>query len=322
MPKRRVQALATSRRTPAAERRIVEDASDPWIAVAKIHVVADGRAFAGESGGFRACAWDAAGTSAWRRTLCEHGTDSRYYEELGIQLVGDVLLAHGKYKTTIWMLDAATGTTRGELAIPKASAFTVSPDGTRLVLRTGTETTVLAFPTLDPVAVFPEYCNHATIAISRNGKWLAVNGGEVHVYDLAAAHHVRTFEPPETPWAMCFTPSHRLVTGDNAACLRLYDPATGKQVAEADAAAERSRKPTITAIAASAEHVAAGREDGTVALFDAKLKLVRLFKKHDTTQPGTAARSLGDVAFSADGTRLWVSAGAKQQPIGLTVYPL
>jgi hypothetical protein len=102
--------------------------------------------------------------------------------------------------------------------------------------------------------------------------------------------------------------------------LCLYDPATGKLLTEVDAAPERNRKPTLTALAADDRFVAVGREDGTVVLFDSKLERVRSFDKHHVAQPDTGATTLADVSlvFGA----LWVSAGPKGKPVGLTAYRL
>jgi hypothetical protein len=290
-----------------------------WTAVSSMAIAADGRAFAGENGGFRACGWNPDGTLAWHRTLKEIGSQSRYNYELSVQLVGDDLVAHAKEGTTLWLLDPATGATRHELTIPQARTVAVSPDRERLVLRVDTETVVLAYPTLERLAKFDDYCNQNGIAISDDSRWLAVNGHEVHVYDLEKLARVATFEPPESPWATCFTPDGRLLTGDDTGRARLYDT-TGKKLLELDAAPDRKRKPTITAVAASKAHVAIGRDDGTVALFDHDKQLVKTFDKHDVTQPDTGSFSLGAVAFSVDGTQLWVSAGPKKQPVGLSVY--
>ena len=299
----------------SGDRRVIAE----WTSVASMAIAADGRAFAGENGGFRACGWTADGALAWHRELKPIGPHSRYNYELAVDLVGEDLVAHAKAGTELWLLDPATGETRHQLAIPVARAVAVSPDRERLVLRADTETTVLAYPTLEKLAAFDEYCNQNCIAISRDSRWLAVNGHEVHLYDLEKLAHVATFEPPESPWTTCFTPDGRLITGDDAGRVRIYD-ATGKKLGEFDGAPERKRKPTITAIAASADHIAVGRDDGTVALFDAKRELVKTFDKHDVTVPDTGSFSLNAVAFSADGKQLWVSAGPKKAPVGLSVY--
>jgi hypothetical protein len=290
-----------------------------WTAVSSMALAPDGRAFAGETGGYRACAWAPDGTLAWERSLKKIGKESRYNYELEVALVGDDLLAFATYGEVIWMLDPATGKTRHELTIPKTRAFAVSPDRERLVLRTSTETTVLAYPTLEKLAFFDHYCNNNSIAISHDGRWLAVNGHEVHCFDLDKLKHVATIEPKDGPWQMMFLPDGRLATGDDTGMVRFYDT-KGKPLGTLDGAPGRSRKPSITALASSAMHLAVGRNDGTVVLFDAKGTLVKTFDKHDVTQPDTGSTSLGALAFSADGSQLWVSAGLKKQPVGLSVY--
>jgi hypothetical protein len=294
---------------------------DKWIAIESLVVAPDGRVFAGENGAAGVCAWDANGTVRWRVSLAKPRKGGRH--EIALALAGDTLYAQSKYGEDLWLLDPATGKVKKTLAVPESTRdIAVSPDGTRLIARVSTETSVFALPSMKLLAAHEHYCNMNQIAVSADGKWFAVNGMEVHVYDLATAKHVTSFEPPESPWALAFTPANLVVTGDDNALVELREPKSGKKSRSADGAPERKRKPTITALAASAKHVAVGREDGTVALFDAKLSLVRTFDGHDVTQPETGACNLGSVRFSADGKRLYVSANLKKQPAGVSVYTL
>jgi WD40 repeat protein len=168
---------------------------------------------------------------------------------------------------------------------------------------------------------FAEYCNQDCIAISPDGKWLAVAGHEIHVFDLAKKKHVKTWEPAESPWDMCFTASSgHLVTGDDKNMLRLYDAENG--FAEVKAVG-KNRAPTLTAVAASQDGkwIATANDLGTVLVHQAgTLEIAKELKGHDPTQPDTGSRSIPSLAFG-DGV-LVVGAAPKKQPAGLTLHTL
>ena len=153
---------------------------------------------------------------------------------------------------------------------------------------------------------------------TKRGTKPVARAGRVHARSGRAS-------PVHTPQAnsLCFAPDGRLVSGGVDGVVRTYDKQLA-QLAEHDLAPGRVRKPmktlshstprTICAIAAGARFV-----DGVVFLLDAKsLDVVARVAGHDTTQPDTGAKSLGQVAVDT----LWVSAGAKGKPIGLTAYAL
>jgi WD40 repeat protein len=146
-----------------------------------------------------------------------------------------------------------------------------------------------------------------------------VAGHEVHVYDLPARKHAKTFEPPESPWDLAFTPSGQLVSGDDDGILRIYDPR--RDFALVKEMKPSGRKSTITALAATETLLAVGTEDGTIRLraLDG-FALVREIKGHDTSQPDTGAKVLPQIAF--DGDRLIACCGMKKEPAGLTIHPL
>jgi len=300
-------------------RRIVEG----WSAVASFSIAEDGRIVAGEKGGYRVCCWDAAGALAWSVPLQKHGRSSRYSFEVIVVVAGDVVLALPSHGKRLLVLDLATGKVAREHAIGDDTRnLALAPDGVTLAMRTSTETTVFEYPSLRVVAPFTEYCNMNAMAVSPNGKWLAVCGYEVHVYDLPARKHIATFEPPESPTALVFPPSSaQLVTGDDKQMLRVYDAEHGfVRLAEAG----KNRAPGITALAVSPDgrFIAAGNELGTVVLHDAgTLAPVRDFKGHDPSVPDTGSRELSQVAFTPRG-ELVVSAPPKKQPAGLSIHTI
>jgi WD40 repeat protein len=256
------------------------------------------------------------------RDILRAGNQSKYSYEVQVGFAGGALLALPKDRETLYVLDPSTGKERSKHPIGEdGRAFALTPDEKILVVRDGTETTLFAFPSFKRVAHWDQYCNGNSIAISPDGHWLAVCGHEVHVFDLGRREHVKTWEPPESPWAMTFTASSgQLITGDGKRMLRVYDAEHGfgllKEVGP-------NRAPTITAIAASPDgrYIAAANDRGTVVLHDAgTLDVVQELKGHDPTIPDTGATSINDVRFDAAG-RLIVSSPPKKEPPGLTLWP-
>jgi WD40 repeat protein len=300
-------------------RRIVAD----WLGVSSVDVAQDGRIVAGENGGYRVACFDASGALAWDVSLARAGSSSRYQFETQVALApnGEHVLALMKDSATIVVLDLASGARVGEHSIPQTRAFALGADGKKIILRVSTETQVLAFPSFEPLAAFDAYCNQNEIAVSPDGTWFAVAGHEVHVFDAKKLVHRKTFEPPESPWAMCATASGRqLLTGDAKNMLRVYD-------AENDfvklVEVGKNRSPTITAIAASADGkwIATVNELGTVYVHDAgTLAIVHELKGHDASQPDTGSKSISSLAFFRN--ELVVGAPPKKEPQGLTVHAL
>lgn len=314
-------AAAAAQTATAGTRRLL-DPKAGWFAIQSLAVAKDGRVFAGELGRYGVAAWAPDGTLLWEKAVRKAPkAKPDYGQTVHVQLVGEDLLVMFGYGKELVVLDAKTGKEKRAMPIPVSRAFQVVGD--RLVLRESVETTVLSYPALKPLAKHEEYCNRDGIAVSRDREWLVVHGHEFHVYDGKAAKHLRTVAPDDDPSAIAFTHDGVLVTGDGSARLRFWDPKSGKRLAQIDAAKERSRKPAINALATSARHIAAARDDGTVVLVDAKSrKVIKLFEKHAVALPGTGATSLDALAFSDDGKTLWVGAGIKGQPVGATAYPL
>ncbi len=310
--------VAAKKASTVPARRIV----DGWSAVASLALAPGGRIVAGENGGFHVCSWDSAGTIAWQVELAKAGSGSKYEYEVFVSVCGDEVVALQKYGA-LHVLDLATGKKKRK---PDASkglrelAFT--PDRKTIVCRVDTETDLLAWPSMKRVAHFDEYCNQDCIAISPNMKWLAVAGHEVHVYDLAKKKHVKTWEPAESPWSMCFTASSgHLVTGDDKNMLRVYDADNG--FAEVKAVG-KNRSPTLSAVAASPDGkwIATANDLGTVNVHKAgTLEIAHELKGHDPSQPDTGARSISAIAFDDQGV-LVVGAAPKKQPAGLTLHTL
>jgi hypothetical protein len=320
-PGKKTQKKARRSKRPDSRRLIVE----AWDSVKSFAVASDGsRYFAGEKGGFGVCCWDEQGQVVWERRLYQ---GAHYSHEVIIDLTPDgAILACPPYDGSLIELDPANGERLKKHEIASLRAFGLSPDGRLIALRVSTKTRLCSYPSMAIVAELGEYCNQNTVAISPDGRWLAVNGHQVHVYALPAARHATTFEPPQSPWASCFSPAtNHLALGGSDGMVRIHEPDGWSCVRELDVAVERKRKPTVTALAydAAGRQLAAARDDGTVRVWDTdSWALLHSLDKHDASIPGTGARSLSKVAFIDDGGQLVVSAAPKKQPTGLTVYRL
>jgi len=313
-----VMARAKKSASPTSARRV----ADGWSAVASLAVAPQGRLVAGENGGFGVACWDASGAIAWQVDLAKAGRSSRYEYEAYVKVCGDEVVALEHYGA-LHVLDSKTGKHKRKPSVPKGLRdFAFTPDGKTIVCRIDTETDVLEWPSMKKVVHFAEYCNQDCIAISPDMKWLVVAGHEIHVFDLAKKKHVKTWEPAESPWAMCFTASGgHLVTGDDKNMLRLYDAENGFGEVKA---VGKNRSPTLTAVAASPDGkwIATANDLGTVVVHEAgTLAVAKELKGHDPTQPDTGSRSIPALAF-VDDTTLVVGAAPKKQPAGLTLHTL
>jgi WD40 repeat protein len=142
--------------------------------------------------------------------------------------------------------------------------------------------------------------------------------GKTHAYRRS----IEGAAPNSYVKALAFTRDGRIVTGDHKGLVRLHDPSTGKLVATIDTAKDRTRKPEIDAIATSARHLAVARNDGTVAIVDARSRQV--VARHDRHVVDSYGGQFGleAVAFACDGRMVWVSAPVKGRPPGLTGYAI
>lgn len=304
--------------TSGGPRRLV-DPKDKWLAVGSLVVADDGRTFAGEEGGYGVAAWDAAGELLWQRAVRPSGK-KHYTKAVSLALAGKELLALCK-SSEIVVLDAKTGKEKRRWKADRVRHLALAGD--RLILRTDITTTVLSYPGFKKLAELDAYVNRSGIAVSRDGKYLAVHGHDWHTFDLKTLKHLRTVELRDDPCDVAFTHDGKLVTVDEKSRIRIWHPRSGARLADIDGAKERSRKPNGDAVATSARHVAIAREDGAVAVFDlATKRRTHLFEKHLVTIPETGATQLSDLAFTKDGRTLWVSAGPKKAPVGLTAYAI
>nr|MBA3538783.1 hypothetical protein [Deltaproteobacteria bacterium] len=249
------------------------------------------------------CGWHADGTRAWTTEL------PATHPELAIDLevAPSAVFAYVRGSRTAWTLDPQTGAIAARHDVPSELGVWVcnmrmAPDGTRVIARIGTEAQLFALPGFTQVAKLENYCNEESIAFSHDGTHAAVNGHEVHLYDLAGPTCIATFEPDDTPYHTCFTPAGRLVTADGSCGVRIFER-DGTAVAAFDAMPERKKKQALRQLAVTDTRIAVVRDDGEVIVFDHERELKRLGKLAPWA-----------IAFSADGTQLWVAT------VGIAMY--
>ncbi len=317
-------AASTPQETTAASAQYIVPAKHKWEAVSGMAFDDEGRVFAAESGRVSVAAWDQDGTLLWHRRFTRG--KPTYEIRTGIQWIDGELVVHRSGSDRFEFLNPDTGKTIRKAKIPSARTFVVVDDEW-LVLRTGIHVTLLTYPELAVELELDDdefYTNMNAAAVSPNRKWFACFGPDCHVFDWDSMDHVRTIERgDQSSWRIGFTGTNKLVVATNKSRIDIHDPRTGQRLARIDAAPERKRKPAVTSLAAHKNLLAVGRDDGTVALIDIKTKkVVQRFEKHHVKVPGTGSMDLEQVAFSADGKTLWVSAGLKGKPVGLSSYAL
>ena len=127
--------------------------------------------------------------------------------------------------------------------------------GDRPIVRTGITTTVLAYPSLKKLAELDSYVNGSGIALSPNGKHLAVHGHEWHTFELATLKHVRSMEAD--PAILRSRADGTLVTVDDASRVVLWDPKIG----EASRSDRRREGPQSQAAGERRRHEPPARRD-------------------------------------------------------------
>src|SRR6185295_4775606 len=121
-----------------------------------------------------------------------------------------------------------------------------------------------------PLLVDPEYTGDRTVAVSRDGKLLAVprSSGGVRVWSSSARKVVATLPPSAAPLtALAFAPdASTLAIGDGGGGVRFLDPRTAKSKAKPLALSESSA--LAIEYSPGGSRVAVGRQDGRTQIFD------------------------------------------------------
>lgn len=320
---------APPRRKPTRSRHAAARRYGPdgWVSVESFATAAQ-RLFAGQRGGDGVACFARSGERLWQRQLAGEQLSGPLYQfEVTVHWSGaDNRLIAG-FDDVLYFLDPSTGEVTGKHSGENdLRNFALSPDGSLLVLRVSTETKLLSYPALETIALLDHYVNGSAVALSPDGRWLAVAGHDAHMFELSPVSHAVTFTPPESPSALAFSAdSGLLAVASDDGTVRTYRAGTAQLVRELDIAPERLRKPGVNTLAfdPTGRYLATGSDDGSVKLWGAgDLELRARYDKHDTSIPDTGHRSLAQVGFDIDGTTLIVSACAKTQPVGVSAYPL
>lgn len=322
-----IAALAPAARSssPRGQRRVIDPKGEgAWAAIHSIAIAPDGRLFAGEREGAAAAAWGADGRLLWQRRLAPKKKSKWASEKVCVQWVDGEVVAMVVQGTAeaLLVLDPLTGKTRRTIKAPPSYDFLVA--GGRMVM-CGQDAFVLSYPAGKRVAKLEHHPASLELGVSPDGRWLVLDDVyEFHVYDWKSLAHRRTFKHGMAKGYSCameLTEDGVIISGDDHAGLTFYD-VTGKKLGTLDTARDRTRKPKIEAIAISQRHIGVSRRDGTALLIDQKSrKVIRQFDRH-LVDSDAGQWGVEDVAFSADGETLWVSAGLKGEPVGLTGYSI
>ena len=197
-------------------------------------------------------------------------------------------------------LSTAAFSADGDTLITQGGPRISGPFGTEVVLWD----TRTWRPRGDPLLVDPQYSGDGTVAVSADGKLLAVprpNGG-VRVWSSSARKQVATLPPATAPvTALAFAPdASTLAIGDQDGGVRFLDPRTAKSKEKPLALSESSA--LAIDYSPGGTRVAVGRQDGRTQIFE--------LRSGEQLGPPLAANAsaINDVSFSADG-RLLATAG-------------
>lgn len=177
----------------------------------------------------------------------------------------------------------------------------ITQGGPRLNRRFGTEVVLWNTrtwrPRRGPLVVDPEYSGDRTVAVSADGKLLAVpqSTGGVRVWSTSARKAMTTLPATTAPvTALAFAPNaNALAIGDEGGGVRFLDPRTAKRKAKPLKLSESWS--TAIEYSPGGSRVAVGRQDGRTQIFEVR--------SGEQLGPPLAANAsaINDVSFSADG---------------------
>ena len=182
----------------------------------------------------------------------------------------------------------------GRMQVEAVFGFTFSPDG-RLLAATGA-TCFCVWEAATGKLRYAVRDHHGQPAFSPDGKYLAVGGEEIRLYEAATSREVRRFEPPGG-WAraLAFSPDGRVLAAGEGYTVSFWDVASGKRQhhfpGHTCPVASLAFSPDGAALASG------GEEDGKALVWDlAAGKPAHVLGGHH--------RSVVSMAWSPDGTAL------------------
>jgi WD40 repeat protein len=224
------------------------------------------------------------------------------------------LLASGGTDRTVRVWDPTTGkevvTHRGHASLLWSVAF--SPDGRQLASASQDAVKVWDVRTPDDATTWPHPGRVAAVAYSPDGRRIASVGqsslfwDHVRLWDPAAGREVSEFAVRLLESSLAFSPdSRRIATAGEERSVRVWDAATGKQLA---LAAGHTARVMSVAYRPDGRQLASGAGDSTVRIWEAATGKAVLKLDGDTDQ-------FAGVAYSPDGR--WLAAGGGWTRTGL-----
>jgi WD40 repeat protein len=156
-------------------------------------------------------------------------------------------------------------------------------------------------PRGEPLVVNPKYVGDRSVAVSADGRLIAVpkseSGGRVEVWATATRRPVGELAGTAPVEVLAFSRDGKtLAVGDDAGNVRFFDPRSAAKRAAPISLSESS--PTAIEFTLTGRRVAIGRRDGRTQIFDVA--------SGEALGPPLAANAaaINDVSFTADGTLL------------------
>jgi hypothetical protein len=303
--------------------------------VESLELSADGAVLvAGEKSGPTLVAWRAeTGETMWQRALAPRADANEYTQNVKISIHGERIAAAVRDKLYILRLDdgrvlaehaLGPGATPFARMIQSASSFArFAPDGQNVLVGLLPTVRVLDWETGTERAAIKGCTSVHDARPSPDGSIIALPGSALRLCDARTFAVTRTVELPHTASASAFSPDGSRIAIASRGAVAFVDLRTGaSDAALPTASAVQEVSVQDLAWSPDGAWIATASEDGYVRLWDAmKRTVVREFAGHDTTIPGTGARSLRGLTFSRDGSSLYVG-GAPTGTRAATAYVL
>lgn len=301
--------------------------------VASLAVAAKPWTVAGEKSGSTIATWSAAtGKLVWSKTLAPKATSHEYAQKVHVSIHGDRIAAAVGEHLVILALDSGEivaqhalgpGLTPFARMIGASSSFArFAPDGKHVLVGHPPHVHVIDWQSGETRHTIEDCSATCDAYPSPDGSIIALPGAKLHFLDASSFAVTRTIARDAYATAAAFSPRGDVIAIAAGGVVTCFDVAT--------AAARASLPPASTvaeiavqAIAWSANDLlATASEDGYVRLWNGtNHELVGELPGHDTTIPGTGARSLNGLEFSPDGGVLFVG-GAPAGAHALSAYLL
>jgi WD40 repeat protein len=290
---------------------------------------------AGEKSGPTIAAWSTATSEiAWSKALVERATEHLYTQNVHVAIHGEHVAA--AVRDRLFVLELATGRVLAEHAlgpgvtpfakmIGASSSFVrFTPDGTSVLVGQLPLVRVLNWRTGMQRAEIGRCSGTHDALLAPDRASIALPGHALMFCDARTFEVVRTIELEHSACASAFSPDgRRLALADSRGAVALCDVESGAIVPCLPSVSD-VREVGVQALAWSpdGERIATASEDGWVRIWHVGTREVLVeLPGHDTTIPGTGARSLHGLVFAPDGRELFVG-GAPVGTHAVSAYAL